>query len=169
MGVDIAGVATLSSPGTTLAVDGASRWMNVNASGILTRPQSPFMRGQFVGKGTPYNAGGAALLVTADVNVGNCWNNANGYWTCPVAGYYMATLGAIASANSGYPQFLKNGGVLHTNHWNHSGSWHYVTMSAIVYCEAGDNFCWVIASPSPATAGFYAEGGHGMFSFALMA
>ena len=48
MGFDVAGVATLSGPGgNTLSLDGTvANIMKVNANGILTRPQTPFMRGQ---------------------------------------------------------------------------------------------------------------------------
>jgi hypothetical protein len=169
MGFDV-GSVILSSPGTTLAVDGASRWMNVNASGILTRPQTPFMRGTFSGRGNPYNAGGGSLLVTSQVNVGNCWNNATGYWTCPVAGYYLATGGGIAGP-SGYGYFYaqKNGANQHWSHWNHTSSWHYVTLSSVMSCAANDTIRWVLGSYSPATAGFYGEVNHNMWSIALMA
>jgi len=171
MGFDIAGVATLTSPGTTLSVDGASNWMQVSANGVLTRPQAPYMRGQLVGKGAPYNSGTGPLMVSADVNVGGCWNDASGYWTAPVQGFYMATLGALAgsAAGSGYFSIRKNGGDLNLNHWNHAGGWHYVTLSTIVYCEANDYFCWVLQSVSPPTNGFFGDGGHGMYSIALMA
>jgi hypothetical protein len=171
MGFDIAGVATLSAASGVLSLDGTvSNIMKVNASGILTRSLTPYMRGQLSGKGSPYNAGaGNPLLITADINRGNCWNNATGYFTAPVAGYYMATLGAIASANSGYPNLLKNGGGYNQQHWNHTGGWHYVTISTVVQCAANDNICWIIQSPGPATAGFYGDGGHGMYSIALLA
>ena len=171
MGFDIAGVATLTGPGgNTLSLDGTvANVMKVNASAILTRSITPFMRGQFQGRGAPYNAGGGPLLVTADVNIGSCWNDATGYFTAPVAGYYMATLGAIANQNSGYPNILKNGGGYSQQHWNHTADWHYVSLSAIVNLAANDNICWIIQSPGPATAGFYGNGGHQMFSIALMA
>jgi hypothetical protein len=167
MGFDVGGV-TLTSPGTTLSMDsGATNWMKVDANGILTRPQTPFMRGQLTGRGSPYSA--IPLLVTADVNVGGCWNNTTGTWTCPVAGYYMVTGGNIMGSASSYGYFYiqKNGTDVIFTHWN--ASWHYVTMSGIIQCAAGDTLRYVIKGQSPASAGAYGVGGHCMYSIALMA
>lgn len=171
MGFDVGGIS-LSSPGPTLAVaSGATPWMNVNASGILTRPQTPFFRGQLTGRATYYTA--IPLLVTADVNRGGCWNNATGYFTCPVAGYYLVTMGGIAGLNTpsyGYPRIYKNGATNVFTHWNHNGSWHYCNLSAVMSCAAGDNISYG-KDPAEGTAGagFYGGGGHGMYSIALMA
>lgn len=171
MGFDIGGVATLTSPsGTTLSVDAASNWMKVDASGILTRTQTPYMRGQLTGKGGNYNAGGGPLLVTADENVGNCWNDSTGYFTCPVAGYYMAAMGNIANIQAGYIKMRKNGAEIHFTHWNfNSGAWHYVSLSCVVSCAASDTLHWTIEGLTPGTNGFYAAGQHCMYSIALMA
>jgi C1q domain len=170
MGFDVGGVV-LSSPGTTLSVDSAgAQWMAVNASGILTRPQTPYMRGQLSGLGNPYNAGGAPLKVTGDVNVGNCWNNTTGLFTCPVAGYYMITAGGIGGIQAGYIYLRKNNVDVHFTHWNsNSNSWHYVTLSAVILAAANDYFSWHLTGLTPATNGFYGAGGHGMYSIALMA
>ena len=173
MGLDIGGAATLTAASGALSVNGASNWMNVNANGILTRPQTPYMRGQLAGGGlpNPYNAGGGPLLVTADVNVGSCWNNATGLYTCPVPGYYMAVAGNIAGGgpSSGYFYLRKNGVDIHFTHWNHSGSWHYVSLSAVVACAANDYMSWHVTSPNPSSAGVYSGGNHCMYSIALMA
>ncbi len=171
MGIDIGGAATLTSPsGTTLSMDsGATNWMQVNANGILTRPQTPYMRGQISGRGSLYNGGGGALLVAADVNFGGCWNNTTGLWTCPVAGYYMATMFSIAGPNSGYVNLQKNGVTQRYTHWNHSGSWHTVTLSGIVLCSVGDTIRWVLTGLGPATNGVHGNGNHAMYSIALMA
>lgn len=170
MGFDVGGVALTSSAGA-LSLDAAAvNWMKVNAAGILTRPQTPYMRGQLTGLGAPYNAGGGPLLITADVSVGGCWNNATGYWTCPVPGYYMVTGASIASQQAGYLYIRKNGGVVHYTHWNFgAGGWHYVSLSDIVLCAAGDNISYTIGGLTPGSNGFYAAGGHGMYSIALMA
>ena len=173
MGFDIAGVATLSAPGgNTLSLDGTvANIMKVNANGILTRSITPYMRGQITGQATnPYNAGGGPLLVIADVNTGNCWNNATGYFTCPVAGYYMAVMGSIAGpVSTAYPRIRKNGADYHYTHWNHASNWHFVSISAVVLCAASDNICFAVASYNPATAGVYGAGGHQMYSIALLA
>jgi hypothetical protein len=139
MGIDVGGIA-LTSPGTTLSMDsGATNWMKVNASGILTRPQTPFMRGQL---GTPGALSGL-LPVKAGDSVGGCWNDSTSYFTCPVAGYYMATGAGIANTQAGYFSIVKNGAGLYSTHWNHTTTWHYVSISG--------------------------DGGHGMYSIALMA
>ena len=173
MGIDIGGAAVLTSPsGTTLSLDdGPTNWMQVNANGILTRPQTPYMRGDIVGRGSTYNASGGALLVASDVNVGNCWNNTTGLWTCPVAGYYLIAFFSICGpAGSGYPHIQKNGSTQRHSHWNFSGgSWHCVTLSCIVLCAASDTLRWIIASPSPAAAGVHGNTNHAMYSIALLA
>lgn len=167
MPFDVGGIV-LSSPGTTLAVNGASNWMNVNASGILTRPQTPYFRGQLTGLGAPYNAGGAPLKVTADENVGNCWNNTTGLFTCPVAGYYLVLGGSIAAATTGYFYLRKNGSDVHFTHWNHSGNWTYVPLSAIILAAVNDYFSWHLTGLTPATTGFYGNGGHNMWAIGLL-
>lgn len=170
MGINVGGVASLTSPsGATLSLDGAAPWMKVDGNGILTRQQIPYMRGQLTGKGSPYNGGGGSLLVTADTNIGNCWNNATGYFTCPVAGHYMATVGNIAGPAYGYVYIQKNGASFSYTHWYHASSWHYVSLSSIVNCAAGDTIRWTLGTLSPTTNGFYGDGGHGMYSIALMA
>jgi len=172
MGIDIGGVATLTAPGgNTLSLDGtAANVMRVNASGILTRSITPYMRGQISGQAGTYNAGGNPLLVTADVNTGNCWNNANGLWTCPVAGYYMMAWGSIAGpVSSGYPHLFKNGGSMHFTHWNCNSSWHYISISGIILCAASDTLSFRTISYNPATAGVHGNGNHSMYSIALLA
>ena len=168
MPFDVGGVVLTSASGV-LSVDAASNWMKVNANGILTRPQTPYFRGQLTGLGTPYNAGGTPLKVTADDNVGGCWNNTTGLFTCPVAGYYMVIGGNIAQNQAGYFNLQKNGSTVHFTHWNHMGGWHYVSLSCVVYAAVNDYFGWVLSGLTPATTGFYAQGGHCMYSIALMA
>ena len=147
---------------------GASNWMKVNASGVLTRPQTPCMIGQLTGLGNPYNAGGTPLKITADTNVGGCWNNATGLFTCPVAGYYMMTAGGIAATQAGYIYIQKNGGDQYFTHWNHTANWHWVSLSAIMPFAAGDTISWYLTGLTPSTTGFYGVGGHSMYSIALM-
>lgn len=137
MGFDIGGVATLTSPSGTLLMNaGASNWMSVDASGILARGQTPFMRGGFSGRSA---AESGVLYITADANIGGCWNNSTGNFTCPVAGYYMVTGSNIAGVGSGYFRIRKNGVNQHYTHWNHAApDWHYVSLSGIVSCAVSD-------------------------------
>lgn len=167
MGFDIGGAAALTSPsGTTLSMDAASSWMKVDANGILTRQQTPLMRGQLSGRGNPYTGGGGSILVTSGANVGGCWNNSTGYFTCPVAGYYMVTGAGIAYTGSGYFRIQKNGATVHFTHWNHSGAWHYVSLSGVISCAVSDTIRYIMDGLGGAT-GFYGDG-HGMYSIALM-
>lgn len=170
MPFDVGGVVLTSPSGTTLDMSsGATSWMAVNASGILTRPQTPFFRGQLTGKGGNYSPAGGHLLVTADVNFGGCWNDTTGYFICPVAGYYIVTGGNIANTQAGYFYIQKNGVTMHYTHWNHVASWHYVSLSDIVSCAVGDTLRYLIGGLTPGTNGFYGAGGHCMYSIALMA
>ena len=171
MGFDIAPGFTLTSPdGTTLSLDGTvANVMKVDASGIVTRSQTPYFRGQISGRGSYHNNAGGPLLVISDVNRGNCWNNANGIWTCPVAGYYIASMFSICGANSGYLYLYKNGVNQRYTHWNHSGGWHNVTLSGVLQCAAGDTIDWRIGSYNPTTTGVHGNGNHAMYSIALMA
>jgi hypothetical protein len=166
MGFDIGGAAALNSAsGTALSMRaGATDWMSVNANGILTREQTPYMRGAFSGKGNPVTG---VLLITADVNVGSCWNDSTGNFTCPVAGYYLVTGSNIAAVGSGYFRIRKNGASYHFTHWNHATpDWAYVSLSCIVLCAVGDTIQYFTESTN---SGFYGGGGHCMYSIALMA
>jgi len=170
MGIDVGGITLAAPGGNTFSVsNGATPWMNVSSNGILTRPQSPFMRGTLKGMGSYYNAGGGPLLLTADVNRGSCWNNATGLFTASVAGYYLATAGNIVGANSGYLQLRKNNVTQHFTHWSHSTNWNYLVLSGIASLAVGDYLSWHLASYNPSTAGVYGGGDHAMYSFALMA
>jgi hypothetical protein len=169
MGFDVGGITLTSPSGTTFSMDnGATNWMKVNADGILTRPQTPFMRGQLTGLGSPHVAN--PLMITAIENVGGCWNNATGKWTCPIDGYYMTQSGHIAGNNGyGYFYLYHNGTIARYTHWNIPATWVYCTLSGIVKCAAGDTLWWGISGGGGASWGFYGGGGHGMDSIALMA
>jgi hypothetical protein len=168
MPISVGSAANLtSSLGTELNLVGFGTWMNVKSTGILTRPQTPHFAGQLTGLGSAYNPGnGVTLKITADRNSGNCWNNATGQFTCPVAGYYMTAGGGIMAQTSGYLYLYRNGVVMHYTHWSHSGSWHYVPLSGIVQAAAGDTIAWTIEGVTG--SGMFAAGGHNMFSIALL-
>lgn len=178
MGVDLS-TATITSNGSTLTVaNGATNWLQVNPNGILTRPQTPLMRGAFLSQGTFYKMG-ANNVQLSDVreNTGSCWNNSTGTWTCPVAGYYFCQMGGICSGGSngvtgaGYFGFKKNGTLIHFTHWNHASYWEYGNISAVILCSAGDTITFYLVSNSDnsGNGGFYAGGGHGIFSIGLIA
>jgi hypothetical protein len=171
MPFDVDGVVMSSPSGTTLSMDsGATNWMKVDASGILTRPQTPYFRGHVTGQSSPYNASGASLKITAIENIGSCWNNTTGLFTCPVAGYYMVCMGAIAgSVGSGYLYARKNNANQHFTHFNHQSNWHFISLHCVMYANVGDYFSWHIENPSPATNGVYGGSNHAMYSIALMA
>lgn len=170
MGFNVGGVATLSSPsGTTLSVDAASNWMKIDPNGILTRPQTPYFRGQMtVGSPNPWSATGP-LPIIADDNVGNCWNNSTYQFTCPVTGYYLCAGGAIAQNQAGYLYLTVNGATRHFTHWNHMGAWHFAFISGIVYANQYDTIYFNIGGQTPAATGLYSAAGHQMWSIALLA
>lgn len=172
MGLDIDGAFFITAPSsTTLSMDGTvANVMKVNADGVLTRPQTPFMRGQLTGfGGVQVGQDGSPLKITADVQLGGCWNQTTGLWTCPVTGYYMMTGGNIAGINSGYLHLYKNGVSQHFTHWSFSvASWTYVNLSGVIYAAAGDTLSYRLSGLGPGTNGFYGGGAHGMYSIALM-
>lgn len=160
---------TLTAPSGTLSVDTTSQIMAVNPNGILTRPQTPYFRGQMtVGSPNPWNATGH-LPIVADQNIGNCWNNGTYQFTCPLQGYYLCAGGAIAQNQAGYLYLTKNGSTIHFTHWNHMGAWHFVLLSGIAWCMPNDTLWWNIGGQTPATTGLYSAAGHQMWSIALLA
>jgi len=170
MPIDINGVSISSSTGSTLAIAGASTWMNVNASGIVTRPQIPYMKAVLSGQGSFYR-GSPVTFGNVVANVGNCWNNSTGQFTCPRSGYYLAGMSGIAAGSIhgtpsyGYFYLQKNGGVVHFSHWNHASYWEYVNLSGIIQCAANDTISFQI---NPTTGYFYGGGDHGNFFITLL-
>lgn len=176
MPFDVGGII-LTSPGTTLSVNSpaAGNVMQVNANGVLTRPLTPHYRGHLSGLPAPYFPGdNVALKGTAIVNVGNCWNNATGLFTCPVAGKYLCQIGNIGYNPHGYFAIYLNGAYKQHQHWNFGsgnqsyGSWRYPNQSTILPANAGDTISFALYSVA-AGGGFYGAGGHGMQSITLMA
>jgi hypothetical protein len=171
MGIDVNGIALSSSSGTTLSINnGATSWMNVNTNGIVTRPQTPYMTAILNGQATFYSAN-PVTFGTVNANVGNCWNNSTGTWTCPVAGYYLVIMGGIAGGSGsgsgysyGYPYIYKNGATYTFTHWNNYGGWDQCNLHAVVLCAANDTITMSINGPS----GWYGAGGHCFFGIALI-
>ncbi len=170
MGFDVGGIKLTSPAGANLFVDkGAVPWMRVNPSGIVTRPQTPWMRGEIAGRGTPYSPGiDNPLMVTAYDQVGDCWNNGTGRFTCPVNGYYLMTAGNIAQVQAGYLYLRRNGATIHFTHWNQQSTWEYVNVSGIIKAAPGDYLSYHMGGTTPSTIGFYGDGGHNMYSIALL-
>ena len=178
MPIDVNGVV-LSSTGTILSTDnGATNWFSVDSNGIMKRPQTPYMRAQFSGQGSFYRSNSNPVTFgSVDENVGSCWNNSTGYWTCPVGGYYFAQIAGIASgaANGvtsyGYFYIDKNSATYIFSHWNTASVWDYVNLSAIVQCAAGDTIRFRIQGGNGSTDsnnGFYGAGNHGCSSIGLI-
>lgn len=172
MAIDVNGVTLSSSGGTTLNMaNGATNWMDVNANGIVTLPQRPYMAAGFSGQATYYQ-GNPITFGAVVANRGGCWNNSTGLWTCPVAGFYLVTMSGIAAGSAqgvnsaGYIYINKNGATYAFNHWNLTGSWDGCNLTAIVQCAAGDTISMSIANAS--TSGWYGPGGHCCFGIALV-
>jgi len=176
MAININGI-NISSTGTSLSVaNGATTWLGVSSGGVVTRPQTPYMRAVLSGQGSFYRA----LTVTFGSvisNVGSCWNNSTGIWTCPVAGYYLVTMGGLASGSGqgvtgyGYFYIFKNGSIAHFSHWNNATSWDYCSLSAVLSCAANDTINFrIISGPADnsGSGGWYGGGDHGQFGIALV-
>ena len=172
MAINVNGI-TLSSSGTSLSVlNGATNWLSVNSNGIVSRPQTPYMKAILSGQGSYYRAN-PVTFGNVLANVGNCWNNSTGLWTCPVAGTYLVGMGGIAAGSLngqgfsyGYFYIMKNGGTQHFSHWNHTSYWEYVSMSCMLYCAAGDTISFQINTSS---GHWYGGSDHGNFYIALVA
>ena len=173
MAIDVNGITLASSAGTALTMNnGATNWMTVNSNGIITRPQTPYMKAILSGQGSFYR-GNPVTFGSVQANVGSCWNNSTGYFTCPVAGTYLAGLGGIAAGSLhgaasyvsyGYFYIMKNGGTHHFSHWNHTSYWEYVSMSGLLYCAVGDTISFQI---HPSYGYWYGGGDHGNFFIGL--
>lgn len=172
MAIDIDGKTLASTNGTTLSLsNGATNWLTVNANGIMTQPQRPYMKAILSGQGTFYRAN-TIVFGSVQANVGNCWNNTTGYFTCPIAGRYIVGMSGIGAGGGhgtgftyGYPYILKNDVTYHFTHWNHASYWEYVSLSGIVGCSAGDTIRFMI----DANYGYvYGASAHGNFFVALL-
>lgn len=173
MPIDVNGISLASSGGTTLAMSkSGTNWMNVNASGIVTKQQIPYMKGILSGQGSFYRAN-PVTFGSVIANVGSCWNNSTGYFTCPRAGYYLMGMSGIAAGSAhgggvpsyGYIYLMKNGGVYHFSHWNTATYWDYTNLSGVISCAAGDTLSFQI---NPSHGYFYGGGDHGNFFITLL-
>jgi hypothetical protein len=154
---------------------GATTLMGVSSGGIITRPQTPYVRMQTSGQPTYYYTNGATMKFgSVDQQVGSNWNNVTGYWTCPVAGYYLVLFNAIgANANGisyGYPYIYKNGATYVYSHWNVSGGWDSMSLSTVMQCAANDTISFGVNSAGGAGTGngVYGPGNHCHYSIALL-
>lgn len=170
MAIDIGGVTLNSAAGTAFNIsNGATNWLSCNANGIITG-QRPYLFARLSGQGAFYRATTVTFGQVVN-NVGSCWNNSTGMWTCPVAGRYLVGMGGIAAGSlhgtpsAGYFYIMKNGGVYHFSHWNFGSYWEYVSLSGIVVCNAGDTISFQIAA---STGYWYGESDHGNFFITLL-
>ncbi len=169
MPIDVNGI-TLSGGSTFAMNNGATPLMQINASGIITRPQTPYVRMQTVGQGTYFKGTHPIKFGSVDQQVGSNWNNTTGYWTCPVAGYYLVVMNFIgANANGqsyGYPNIYKNGAGYVYSHWNVSGPWDSVSLSAVISCAASDTISFGMTNIG--NNGIYGEGNHCHYGIVLL-
>lgn len=171
MAIDINGITLNSANGSALTVQsGATNWLTCDANGVMRNNSRPYLWARLQGQGVFYKANPVTFGGVV-ANVGNCWNNSTGAFTCPVAGRYLVGMGGIGSGSGngtlsyGYFYIMKNGGVYHFSHWNFVSFWEYVSLSGIVDCNAGDTIGFQI---HPSFSSFYGEYDHGNFFITLL-
>lgn len=174
MALIIDGKTLSSTDGTSLSVsNGDTNWLRVSSNGIMTQTQRPYMRAILSGQGAFYRAN-TVTFGSVLANVGSCWNNTTGRFTCPVAGKYLVGMSGIGAGQShatsaavpyGYLYIMKNDVTYHFTHWNHASYWEYVNLSGIVDCSAGDNIRFMIDA---AYGYLYGDNGHGNFFITLL-
>ena len=132
--------------------------LRVDTGGRVLTPNQPIFSG--------YRSSGANWVGSASVSIwvvnqpyvnnGNCYNTSNGYFTCPVAGYYRI-FGSALMGNTGYATLfmVKNGvvsvGLAHGNA-NGASHWYVTSFQVVVYCAANDTLA--IGYQTPSGGGF---------------
>lgn len=172
MPININGISLSSASGTTFGIaNGATEWMNVSSTGVVTRPQAPAFQAILSGQGTFYQ-GNPVTFGSITLNRGSHFNNSTGTFTCPVAGNYLVTMGCIASgsangtASYGYYSILLNGATYSFSHWNHASYWEYGGVAAIVKASANDQIRFAITGA--ANSYVYGGGDHCSFNIVLV-
>ena len=97
--------------------------MNIDSTGVVTKPLQPAFKAHGAGSFTSVTAGsnGTMVLATVDYNIGSHYNNSTYKFTAPVAGRYFFSLSAYlqqtnvigdSTDNYFYVRFFKNDGGL---------------------------------------------------------
>lgn len=174
MALNINGISLTSPAGTTLeAANGATSWLKIDATGRVTKGQTPLLVGAFNGQATTLSVGKAVFgsVVWNLPTAAPPWNNSTGNFTCPIAGRYLVYMAGIAQSGTGYFGILKNGVNICFSHWNHTTIWVPVQTSAVLYCALGDTISFCINAPpivASNSSGWYGAGQHGSFAISLM-
>jgi hypothetical protein len=115
--------------------------LSLDDSGRVTMPYQPLASVRYDGASKT-----SSWIIIYDIvmlNNGSHYNNTNGRFTCPVAGYYRVTANDMSTYVTDSPCFLqvyKNGGSASGIGYGRSGAGahNHASIDAIVLCAAGD-------------------------------
>jgi len=140
-----AGIIGTFSNHSQLIYTNSTERARIDSSGRFTTPFQPRFSGYRTDAAPNWAGSSAATTFAANnayINVGNCYNTSTGVFTCPVAGNYRISFGALMG-NVGWAMlyYFKNGVVSASlAHGNANGYalWFTVGYEVIVSCAAND-------------------------------
>jgi len=111
----------------------------VDTTGHVLIPNQPVS--SIVCNNANLTTNGGQYTGTANVNVGNGWNNSNNNFTAPVSGTYLVNYSGWTNytGSYGYMGFYKNGANYYTWHYNHTNVSLHTISSGTLYIPLAQN------------------------------